>query len=95
MTDTKGNTKGKFYKGDTRANFTKEIQKKIFARKIQSQYNRKLFRTKNTKEYKKYSDLSKIKISNRLFNTYDYYVKNKYKIDINYKALGVVKNYFN
>jgi len=29
-----------------------------------------------------------------LFNTYDNYIKNKYNIDINYKALDEAKNYF-
>ena len=46
-------------------------------------------------KYKKYLDLSKAKITNRLFNTYDNFIKEKYKIDINYKALNTVKNYFN
>ena len=46
-------------------------------------------------EYEKYLDLSKTKITNRLFNTYDNFIKEKYKIDINYKALNTVKNYFN
>ena len=46
-------------------------------------------------EYEKYLGLSKIKITNELFNTYDNFVKEKYKIDINYKALNTVKNLFN
>ena len=46
-------------------------------------------------EYKEYLHLSKIKITNGLFNTYDNYIKKRYKIDINYKALDTVKNYFN
>ena len=45
-------------------------------------------------EYKKYLGLTKMKITNTLFNTYDNYIKEKYKIDINYKALKTVKNYF-
>ena len=45
-------------------------------------------------EYQKYLDLSKIKITNELYNTYDNYIKKKYKIDINYQALDLVKNYF-
>ena len=49
----------------------------------------------NSEEYEKYSKLSKIKIANNLFDTYDNYIKEKYKIDINYKALNIVKNYFN
>ena len=46
-------------------------------------------------EYKKYLNLSKVRITNNLFNTYDIYLKKNYKIDINYKALNTVKNYFN
>ncbi len=48
-----------------------------------------------SEEYKKYLNLSRKKIANNLFITYDKYIKKKYEIDINYKALGVVKNYFN
>ena len=46
-------------------------------------------------EYKKHLNLSKIKISNNLFNSYDRYIKKKYNIDINYKSLDIVENYFN
>ena len=49
----------------------------------------------NSDEYQKYLKLSKISITNGLFNTYDNYIKKKYEIDINYKALKTVKNYFN
>ena len=49
----------------------------------------------NSEEYKKYFNLSKINITNELFNTYDKYIKEKYKIDINYKALKSIKDYFN
>ena len=48
-----------------------------------------------TAEYEKYLNLAKIKITNELFNTYDSYIKKRYNIDINYKALDNVKNYFN
>ena len=48
-----------------------------------------------SEEYEKYLNISKIKITNGLFNTYDNFVKEKYKIDINYKALNIVKNHFN
>jgi len=50
---------------------------------------------KNSDEYEKYFKLSKIKMTNELFNTYDRYIKEIYEIDINYKALKTVKNYFN
>tara|TARA_Y100000590_G_scaffold19096_1_gene22639 strand:+ start:7021 stop:8469 length:1449 start_codon:yes stop_codon:yes gene_type:complete len=46
-------------------------------------------------EYKKYLNLSKLKITNGLFNTYDSYIKTKYDIDINYKTLETIKNSFN
>ena len=49
----------------------------------------------NSDEYQKYLDLSKIKITNELYNTYDNYIKKRYKIDINYQALDEVKNRFN
>ena len=45
--------------------------------------------------YKKYLRLSRLKLSNELFNTYDSYIRKKYTIDINYKTLNTVKNYFN
>ena len=49
----------------------------------------------NSEDYQKYLDLSRIRIINGLYNTYDNYIKKRYKIDINYKALDTVKNYFN
>ena len=50
---------------------------------------------KNSSEYEKYVNLSKKKIVNGVFNTYDEYIRNRYEIDINYQALDVVKNYYN
>ena len=49
----------------------------------------------NSNDYEKYFKLSKIAMTNGIFNTYDNYIKKKYEIDINYKALTMVKNYFN
>ena len=49
----------------------------------------------NSEDYQKYLDLSRIRIVNELYNTYDNYIKKRYKIDINYQALNTVKNYFN
>jgi len=46
-------------------------------------------------EYKKYLQLSKIKTADILYSTYDAYLKKKYKININYQALDIVKNQFN
>ena len=48
----------------------------------------------NSEEYEKYLNLSKVRIKNGLYNTYDYYLKKKYKIDVNYQALDTVKNSF-
>ena len=49
---------------------------------------------KNDEKYKEYQNLSKVKLISNLYNTYDLYLKNKYKIDINYKALDKINNYF-
>ena len=49
----------------------------------------------NSEEYETYLNLAKLKIASELFNTYDNYIKKRYKIDINYQALDTVKNYFN
>ena len=49
--------------------------------------------TKNSEKHKQHLLLSKDKIVSELYNTYDSYLKNKYKIDINYKALDSIKNY--
>ena len=46
-------------------------------------------------EYIKYLSLSKRNITTKLLNTYDQYIKKKYKIEVNQKALKIVKNYFN
>ncbi len=46
----------------------------------------------NPDNFKKYLILSKKNMANRIYNTYDTYLKNKYKIDINYKALDSINN---
>jgi len=48
----------------------------------------------NSEKYKKYFDLSKDKITDDLYNTYNSYLENKYKININYQTLDKTKNYF-
>ena len=47
-----------------------------------------------TEDYKKYVNLSKIKMTSNLYNTYDSYLKYKYEININQKALDSIKNNF-
>jgi peptidyl-prolyl cis-trans isomerase D len=49
--------------------------------------------TKDSDEYVKYYNLAEGKMTSLVFNTYDSYLKKKYNIDINYKALENVKNY--
>ena len=49
----------------------------------------------SSEEYQKYLNLSKAKIVSELYNTYDSHIQKRYKIDINYQALDIVKNYFN
>ena len=46
-----------------------------------------------TKDYEKYSNLSKGRIINSVYNTYDAHLNKKYNVDINYKALESIKNY--
>ena len=50
--------------------------------------------SKNDEKYKEYQNLSKVKLISNLYNTYDLYLKNKYKVDINYKTLDRINNYF-
>ena len=49
----------------------------------------------NSDEYKNYQNLTEAQLINSLYNTYDTYIKQKYKIDINYQTLETVKNYYN
>ncbi len=49
---------------------------------------------KKSKDYNQYFNLSKIKMVSNLYKTYDTYLKNKYEININHKALDAIKNYF-
>ena len=48
----------------------------------------------DSENYEKYFNLSKDKIADDLFNTYDSYLGDKYEININHKALDNTKNYF-
>jgi len=49
---------------------------------------------KKSEEYKKYLTYAETKLINSMYNTFDIYLKDKYKIDVNYKALDQVNNYF-
>ena len=48
-----------------------------------------------SEEYQKYFNLTKNRIARDLYNTYDSYLSESYKIEINYQAVDTVKNYFN
>jgi len=49
----------------------------------------------NSDEYEKYFNITKNRISRDLYNTYDKYLSDRYKIDINYNVVEEIKNYFN
>ena len=49
----------------------------------------------SSEEYNQYINLSRNNIASSLIDTYDNYVKEKYKIDINSQSLEEIKNYFN
>ena len=50
--------------------------------------------SKQSENYKKYTNLSNIKIRDSMYSSYDFYLNNKYKIKINQKTFERVKNYF-
>ena len=50
---------------------------------------------KKSNDYDKYLEISKKDLYDNLLNTYDQLIRNKYEIDINFKALDKVKSYFN
>ncbi len=49
---------------------------------------------KDSKDFEKYFNLSKVQMLGSIYNTYDFYLKNKYEIDINQVALSAIKNNF-
>ena len=50
---------------------------------------------KKSDEFREYLNQSRFKVTSGLFNTYDNLIKKNYKIDVNYKTLDTIKNYFN
>ena len=50
--------------------------------------------SKNSENYKKYTNLTNVKIRDSMYTSYDFYLNNKYKIKINQKTFERVKNYF-
>jgi len=50
--------------------------------------------SQNSENYKKYTNLTNVKIRDSMYSSYDFYLNNKYKIKINQKTFERVKNYF-
>ena len=50
--------------------------------------------SKNSENYKKYQDLTNVKIRDSMYGSYDFLLNNKYKVKINEKTFERVKNYF-
>ena len=48
----------------------------------------------NSKDYKKYSEQTRMKLINDIYKTYDKYLSNKYKVNVNNNAVERVKKYF-
>ena len=48
----------------------------------------------SSENYEKYLNFAKAKMTTNLYNTYDLYLKSKYEININYKTLDKINNYF-
>ena len=49
---------------------------------------------KSSESYKKYKDLTNVKIRDSMYSSYDFHLNNKYKVKINEKTFERVKNYF-
>ncbi len=50
--------------------------------------------SKSSENYKKYTNLTNVKIRDSMYSSYDFHLNNKYKIKINEKTFERVKNYF-
>ena len=50
--------------------------------------------SKSSENYKKYNNLTNVKIRDSMYSSYDFHLNNKYKVKINEKTFERVKNYF-
>ena len=50
--------------------------------------------SKNSKNFARYTNQANLKIRDQMFTSYDFFLNDKYKVEINQKTLGRVKNYF-
>ena len=49
---------------------------------------------KSAEEYDKYFYETIISLKNNIYSSFDHYINQKYKVEINYKTLERLKNYF-
>ena len=49
---------------------------------------------KNSDDYKRYYNEAAINLKNNIYSSFDHYINQKYKVEINYQTLERVKNYF-
>ena len=75
-------------------NFSLVSDKKsnVYLVKIKNIYENNL--SKNSKEKKMFADQTNIKIRDTIYNSYDFLLNEKYKIDVNKNTLDRMKNYF-
>ena len=64
----------------------------VYIAKIKNIYENNLI--KNSQESKTFTNQANIKIKDRLYNSYDFLLNEKYKIKVNEKTLDRMKNYF-
>ncbi len=64
----------------------------VYIAKIKKIYENNLI--KNSQESKTFTNQANIKIKDRLYNSYDFLLNEKYKIKVNEKTLDRMKNYF-
>ena len=50
--------------------------------------------SKNSKNFTRYTNQANLKIRDQMFTSYDFFLNDKYKVEINQKTLDRVKNYF-
>ena len=50
--------------------------------------------SKNSKNFARYTNQANLKIRDQMFTSYDFFLNDKYKVEINQKTLDRVKNYF-
>ncbi len=65
---------------------------KLFWFGLKKYKNRSLHKTSD--EYNKYYYETIIGLKNNIYSSFDHYINQKYKVEVNYKTLERLKNYF-